>query len=343
MFQSTRLKLTAWYLLIIMCISTLFSAVIYNNVSRQIESLIRIHNERIRNFQSGLPQNGFPPRPLNDTPPMISTEDLQKQKEQLIYTLFFINLSILVVSGGAGYFLAGRTLRPIKLMVDEQNQFISDTSHELRTPIATLRAEMEGRLLEKHISNKEARKLISSNLEDLSTLQNLSDSLLKLAQIHTINNGKREMENISLLEVVKAAYKKVVPLAKKKKIKIVTRVAEAIVKGNKSSLIETLVILLDNAIKYSPKGSEITVVSKSTGHKVKVLVSDQGIGISKEDLSHIFERFFRADKSRSLVGGYGLGLSIAKKIVESHKGSIRATSKIGKGSTFEMILPLAHS
>ncbi len=343
MFQSTRLKLTAWYLLIIMSISTLFSVAIYNNVSRQIEGLIRIHNERVKNFQFGSPQNDLPPRSLSDAPPMISTEDLQKQREQLIYTLFFINLGILVVAGGAGYFLAGRTLRPIKLMVDEQNQFISDASHELRTPIATLRAEMEGKLLEKRISNKEVRKLIASNLEDLDTLQNLADSLLKLTRIHTLNDTQKEMANISLSEVVKAAYKKVLPLAKKKKIKINVKVAEAIVKGDKSNLTEVLVILLDNAIKYSPKGSAVRVVSKVLDHKVKVSVSDRGMGIAKEDLPHIFERFFRADKSRSLVGGYGLGLSIAKKIVESHRGSIRTTSKIGKGSTFEVTLPLAHS
>jgi signal transduction histidine kinase len=343
MFQSTRLKLTAWYLFIIMLISIVFSMVIYDNVSRQIEGLINMQNERLRNFQARPSQNDFPPPPPN-APPMISTEDLQKQEQQLAYTLIFINLGILVMAGGAGYFLAGRTLHPISLMIDEQNQFISDASHELRTPIATLRAEMEGKLLEKHISDNQARKLISSNLEELGTLQNLSNSLLKLAQIHTINNGKKNMENISLLEVIKTALNKVTPLAKKKNINLVLKIPETIITGNKNSLIETFVILLDNAIKYSPEHTEINITSQSLPHRVKVLVSDQGMGISKEDLPHIFERFFRADKSRSLVEGYGLGLSIANKIVESHKGSINVTSKIGKGSTFEIILPfLAYS
>lgn len=340
MFQSTRLKLTAWYLLIIMFVSAIFSVAIYNNVSRQIEGFIRMQNDRIRNFQPS--QNGFR-FPPPGVPPMISTEDLQKQEQQLIFTLVLINLGIFVIAGGAGYFLAGRTLRPISLMIDEQNQFISDASHELRTPIATLRAEMEGKLLEKHISDQEARKLISSNLEELGTLQNLSNSLLKLAQIHTVNNGKKDMEDISLLEVIKTACNKVTSLAKQKNINVTTKVPETIIKGNKGSLIEAFVILLDNAIKYSPEHSDITVVSQSSSHRVKVLVSDQGVGISKEDLPHIFERFFRADKSRSLVEGYGLGLSIAKKVVESHKGSISVTSKIGKGSIFEVILPLVYS
>jgi two-component system, OmpR family, sensor histidine kinase CiaH len=342
MFQSTRLKLTAWYLLIIMFVSIVFSVVIYGNVSHQIEGLIHMQNDRIKNFQAGPSRNNLLPPPPN-APPMISAEDLQKQEQQLILTLFLINLGIFAIAGGAGYFLAGRTLRPISLMMDEQSQFISDASHELRTPIATLRAEMEQSLLEKNISDQQARKLILSNLEELGTLQGLSNSLLKLAQIHTINNGKGSTESISLLEVIKVACNKVTLLAKKKNINIVMKVPEVIVNGSKSSLTEVFVILFDNAIKYSPENSKITVTSQDLPHRIKILVSDQGMGISKEDLLRIFERFFRADKSRSLVEGYGLGLSIAKKVIESHKGSIRVASKIGKGSIFEVILPLVYS
>lgn len=341
MFQSTRLKLTAWYLLIIMLVSALFSLAIYSNVSHQIEGLIRMQNDRIRNFQFRPPQNNFA-LPQN-TPPLISTEDLKTEEQQLIYTLLFINAGILILAGGAGYFLAGRTLRPIQVMINEQNQFISDASHELRTPIATLRAEMEGKLLEKNISDTDARKLITSNLEDLGTLQDLSNNLLKLAQIHTINSTKNNTENISLHEIIGTAYDKVMPLAKKKKITITTNIkGETIINGNRKSLIEVFVILLDNAIKYSLENSKIAIISRNKDHKVDISVTDQGMGISKEDLPHIFERFFRADKSRSEVEGYGLGLSIAQKIVQSHKGSISATSKTGKGSTFQIVLPIAH-
>ncbi|MBU1017333.1 HAMP domain-containing histidine kinase [Patescibacteria group bacterium] len=329
MFQTTRLKLTAWYLIIIMFVSAFFSLAIFGNVSRQIENLIRLHNNRIRSLPRPPSNFGF------------GVEELQEQRRQLANTLLLINLGILTVSGGAGYFLAGRTLRPIKLMIDEQNQFISDASHELRTPIATLRAEMEGKLLEKRISEKQARKLISSNLEELGALQNLSNSLLKIARVHTINNGKN-IENISLREIIKSVCNKMSPLAKKKNIEIVTKVSSAFVKGGRDELTEVFVILLDNAIKYSYENSKITIVSENSDHKVKIALSDQGAGISKEDLPHIFERFFRADKSRSLVEGYGLGLSIAKKIVLDYKGSINVTSEIGKGSTFEVSLPLAR-
>lgn len=338
MFHIARLKLTAWYLLIIVLVSSLFSLVIYTNVANQIEGLIRMHNDRLRNFQFRFFDDDTPP-PFSNAPPIISTQDLENQKHQLVITLVIINLGILALAGGAGYFLAGQTLNPIKIMIDEQNQFISDASHELRTPIATLRAEMEGRLLEKHISDQQARILISSNLEELNTLQALSDNLLKLTQVHSVNNGNINKDKISLPEIIDSACNRIKPLAKKKNIDIKVKIPEIIIKGNKNSLTDVFVILLDNAIKYSGEHSKIIISSKNTAHKIVISVSDQGPGISGSDLPHIFERFFRADKSRSLVEGYGLGLSIAKKIVEDHQGMISVKSIINKGSTFSVELP----
>src|SRR5690348_8980046 len=158
MFQSARLKLTAWYLVIIMLVSVTFSVAFYRAATVEIQHVI----ERIRFLQQQSNQLQLP------TPPnaIITLDQLEDVKIRLQYALIFVNGVIFVLAGGAGYFLAGRTLKPIQVMVDEQNQFISDASHELRTPIATLRAEMEASLLEKHLSDKEARKLIGSNLEE---------------------------------------------------------------------------------------------------------------------------------------------------------------------------------
>ncbi len=331
MFQSARLRLTLWYLTIIMCISIIFSAAIYSIISRQIEGFIRLHNERIERFRVFR-------RP---EPPFINTDELLNQKKKLLYNLIFINFGICVVAGGGSYFLSGRTLKPIKLMIDEQNQFISNSSHELRTPIANLRAEMEGSLLEKHISDKRARELIRSNLEEVETLQLLTNKLLRIAQIHSSSFEKAD-ENVSILEVIKAAQKKVSSLAKQKNITITSKINDQTIKGDKNSLIEVFVIILDNAIKYSPKNTKVTITSENTKNAVKILISDQGIGISKKDLPHIFEQFYRADSSRSQVEGYGLGLSIAKKIVETHNGNISAISNKDKGTTLRVQLPLNH-
>src|ERR1700722_9291327 len=175
MFQSARLKLTAWYLVIIMLVSGTFSIAFYRVSTNEIQRVIdRIHYLQSQSSQLMLP-----------TPPnaVITLDQLQDVKTRLELALIVVNGFIFVIAGGAGYFLAGRTLRPIQIMVDEKNQFISDASHELRSPIATLRAEMEATLLEKYLGDKEARNLIESNLEELGKMQELANSLLQLAHM----------------------------------------------------------------------------------------------------------------------------------------------------------------
>lgn len=312
MFEKARIRLTAWYLVIIMLICGLFSIIIYSMVSRQIE---RIAHPRF--FE----------------PPIIAQEIVEEQKARLISSLILINGVILIFSGGAGYLLAGRTLKPIKEMVDEQNQFVSDASHELRTPLATLRAEMEGKLLEKNISDLAARNLINSNLEELDRLQRLSESLLKLTRVH------KATEKVLVTDIINDSINKMSQLATKKQIRIENNRLTNKILLEKDSLQELLIILLDNAIKYSPEKSKVVLSAKKVRQELIISVKDQGTGISSEDMPHIFERFYRADKSRSDTSGYGLGLSIAKKIVEAHKGTIMAESKLGKGSTFTISIP----
>jgi len=335
MFQSTRIKLTAWYLIIIMTISLIFSIVIYIGVTNQIEGFMRMQNDRIRNFQVKPLQDKFPPPGV---PPMISLEDLKNQKEQLLLNLFLVNLGILVAAGGAAYFLAGRTLRPIKLMIDEQNQFISDASHELRTPIATMRAEMEASLLEKQINDDCARKLIKSNLEELGNLQDLANNLLKLNQAHTLREGK-PYECFSLLDAIQIAKKQILPLADEKKIVLKIQTKDVILKVDKERFIQVLVIILDNAIKYSQEKTEVEINSQVNDKNIQIMIRDQGIGIEEKDSQHIFKRFYRADKSRSLTTGYGLGLSIAKTIMEMHQGTISFEKNKKRGTKFILHLP----
>lgn len=330
MFQSARLKLTAWYLVIIMLVSGTFSLAIYRASTSEIQRVInRIHFLQDQSKQLQIP-----------TPPntVITLDQLQDVKTRLEISLFVINGIIFVLAGGAGYFLAGRTLRPIQVMVDEQNQFISDASHELRTPIATLRAEMEATLLEKHVGDKEARKLIESNLEDLGKLQELANSLLQLAHVH--KKDEKYNNIIELQEVIQAAFKKVAPMAKKKQITFIIPRVEGKLKGDRNSLVEVFVNLFDNAIKYSPEKTKVTITSVTKKNTAVTTITDQGIGIAKDDLPHIFDRFYRADKSRSQADGHGLGLSIAKKIVTAHNGTMLVASVLKKGTTFTLTFPL---
>lgn len=336
MFNSARLKLTAWYVLILMSVSVLFSVAFYEVSTREIQQLIdRIEYDEQRADAIIFKRPHLPPH-------ILTLEELYGAKSRLGLRLMVINIAILLVAGGASYFLAAKTLRPIKEMVDEQNQFITDASHELRTPIATLRAEMEASLLEKKITDLEARSLIISNLEELSTIQELSNRLLLLAQSPSLKTSK-ESEKLAVTESLKLATKKVKALAKKKKIKILEEFSKDaqnyFILAAKDEVTEVFVILLDNAIKYSPTQSVITTSVTATKSKIQITISDQGIGISQKDLPHIFKRFYRADTSRSQADGYGLGLAIAKKIVERHQGSIQAKSSSDKGTTFLIQFP----
>ncbi|MBI4097258.1 MAG: HAMP domain-containing histidine kinase [Candidatus Levybacteria bacterium] len=345
-FHSARLKLTAWYLAIIMVLSILFSAVIYKTLTHEIERFERAQRFFIERRLEGDPHLSGPrfetPRRLQERIPL-NPELIEETKQRILYMLIGVNAGIFIITGGLAYFLAGGTLRPIRKMMDEQNRFITDASHELKTPLTALRSEFEVAMLdEKKMSIKEAKQLIKSGFEEIVGLQGLAENLIELTQQQK-RHGHLKTEEVSFLEIIEAALKKVIPLAKQKHITINNDVDDYILEGENQSLVELFVILLDNAIKYSPQHSGIKLSSKKTDHHIQIEVLDTGIGIDEEDLPHIFDRFYRADKSRSKISGYGLGLSIAKEIVESHKGSISAQSKSNKGTRFIIQLPVGHS
>jgi len=321
MFKEARWKLTGWYLLIIMTISISFSTVIFGMMNQEMERFVRSPRFRWEMVK---------PEEVEMT--------LNEGRTRLMWSLLRINGIILIISGTLGYVLAGKTLSPIQAMLEEQERFVGDASHELRTPLTALKSMLEVGLRDKKMKIKEARKLISESIEETDNLKNLSDSLLELARE---NGNKIIFEKVKIKEVVIDAIKKTENRALRKKIKIISKIKNSTARGNKEKLSEVLVILLDNAIKYSPKNSQIKIVAKEYREQTIIKVIDQGIGIEKKDLPHIFERFYRADIARSHQGenGYGLGLSIAKKIVEEHRGKIIAKSEIGAGSEFKIILP----
>ncbi len=333
MFQQTRLRLTTWYLLVIMGISILFSVAFYNTATQEVQGIInRMEHERQDPFNRYLiPQQVIDQR----------IAYLQSSKAHLLYSLIFLNGIILLVSGGGGYFLAGRTLRPIQKMVDEQNRFITDASHELRTPLTATRTGIEVALRDKHLTLLDAKKVLEGSLEDIAAIQALSDNLLRLSQFESMPTSAI-FQKVSLADVIDSATKKVNSLAKAKHITIMKKTTKHVIKGDFQSLEELCVIFLDNAIKYSPKESIITISTKQMDGHVLLNVEDHGVGIKRDDIPHVFDRFYRAEKSRTknTAGGYGLGLSIARKIIEEHKGSVKVESTLGKGTLFIVAFPV---
>jgi len=337
MFDNARIKLTAWYLLIIMAVSIAFSLFIFRVADHEMVRIDRRQQLLRERFKIEMFRRGM----LEDYNVPIDIIDLRKR---IIFTLSLVNLVIFMIAGGAGYFLAGRTLKPIKDMIDEQSRFISDASHELRTPLTSLRSAMEVHLRDKKLSLAQAKSLIAANIDDVNKLQSLSDALLQLAQYQKPNHSWL-VEPLRVDQLVGQAVRRLEILAKKKNINIKNQAENHKMEGNKQGLIDLLVILLDNAVKYSPPNSQIVINSKKTDRSVSVSVKDEGIGIAGKDIPFIFDRFFRSDYSRSKTKatGYGLGLSIAKKITDLHRGTISVDSKPDYGSLFTVRLPVKQS
>jgi len=310
MFYQARIKLTAWYLLVIMVVSGFFSVVIYRVQTSELERFNRVQLERI--------QFGFRIKITN--PDLI-----EESKERIRLRLIYVNLIILFVSGIGGYILAGRTLAPIQVMLDDQSRFVADASHELRTPLTSLKTAFEV-FLRGHKLNVQISNLINESITEVDKLQLLTSSLLRLSKT------KKIFERFDLSVIVKKSALIICPQAK-------TILKEEWIKGDPIALEELIVILLDNAVKYSPKNYDIKIVLKKIRNLIVLTITDRGLGISEEDLPHIFERFYRGDKTRS-SNGFGLGLSIAKKIVSEHGGTINVRSQLNKGSTFQVTFSL---
>jgi len=333
MFKSARLKLTAWYVLIAFLITAFFSILAFGGFRIEFERGI----QRQRAVESRLQV----PPPPPETYRRIDTGVAQEIRDWLLVRILIADGLIIFISAISGWFLAGRALKPIKVMVDEQNRFVSDASHELRTPLTALMASIEVGLRDKTLDLKKAKELLEGNLKDVKDLQKLSEGLLSLA-VYNANGG---LTILNLKDVLGQAKNRVESLAKLKKINIEIPSQKYSVKGDEIKLIQLFVILLDNAIKYSPDRKIIKIKIQKTGRFVKVFVIDQGPGIPKEDLAHIFDRFYRTDKARTKrdSSGFGLGLSIAKKIAKENKGSIAVESEVAKGSTFIVSLLSANS
>lgn len=335
MFTQARLKLTAWYLVIIMTVSILFSVVIYKGFSFELERSLRRQAGRVvLPIPSGINQ-AF----------SVAFDDaiIKELNSRIKWQLIYVNLTIFIVAGISGYFLAGKTLDPIEVMVDEQKRFISDASHELRTPLTALKTEIEVSLRDKNLELEQAKELLNSNLEEVNKIQTLTNYLLTLNRYQNTKN-KIKFESVQIKDIASEVINKMQLIADSKNIKLINKVKESTIEASPTGLAEVLTILIDNAVKYSHKNSEIIISSKTDKKNIIISVQDFGIGIKASDLPYIFNRFYRASASRNKdqVDGYGLGLSIAKTITDLHKGKISVDSTIGEGSIFFVKLPFSQ-
>lgn len=234
-------------------------------------------------------------------------------------------------------------LERLESSVNRIRQFTADASHELRAPLSFTRTVAEVALRNPNI-DAESRHAFEEIVDEGAKAAVLLEDMLTLARVDA-NSNDVLWEKIDLTDIVENVFEKVRPQADERKLAISLSFdpdQKAKIMGDFRSLRRLLWILLDNALKYTPTPGRIDVILKANGAEATILVSDTGIGIAPPDLPHIFDRFFRADPSRSQVEGSGLGLAIAKGIAEMHSGSLSAISEEHKGTAFRVVLPLCE-
>lgn len=327
MFESATLKLTGWYLLILMTISLLFSGAIYQLTTAELGT-------RLENFQNKLQiESVFIPRPI-DT---LRIAEATEAQSHMFVGLLYANLLILIGGGIVSYFLARRTLRPIEIAHEAQSRFTSDASHELRTPLASMKTELEVILRDSTSTKKDFEAILRSNLEEVEKLTKLSEMLLNLSRL---DHDKLERSAVDLRDVTRDVLAR---CGKPESRISVSASKQSVVEGNDAAITELIMILVDNALKYSPEDSHVDIVISRNNRYATFVINNTGPGIEAAKLPYIFDRFYRADTSRTNQSqqGFGLGLSLAKKIVELHGGELRVMSTPGAITTFTFMLPVS--
>jgi heavy metal sensor kinase len=219
------------------------------------------------------------------------------------------------------------------------NQFSIDVSHELKTPLTILKGETEV-VLRKDRDNEEYKILLQSNLEEIDRMARIIDDLLLLSKADS-KDMKLNIENISLRDLVAEVCMNMKIFADNKEIALVVdELADVRLIGDELKLRRMLWNIMENGIKYTPKGGVVNVSSYTNNGYICINVKDNGMGITGDDIKYIFDRFYRADRSRKRESGSGLGLSISKWIAEAHKGTIEVASQPSKGSQFLIKLPI---
>ena len=229
----------------------------------------------------------------------------------------------------------------LEVLDKSRNQFVSNASHELKTPLSTMKILIETILYQDPLDPGMTKEFLSDINSEIDRLSRIVSDLLTLVNIDS-GGMKLNCTDLDIHELLLEQVKRLAPLARESGIELDCSAKEALeVNGDVVKLTQVIYNVIDNAIKYTPRGGEVHASLTRVGKRAVIRVSDTGIGIPADDLPHIFDRFYRVDKARSrATGGTGLGLSIVKQIVQLHGGTIIASSEEGNGTTFVIELPL---
>ncbi|GIV82050.1 MAG: histidine kinase [Anaerolineae bacterium] len=258
---------------------------------------------------------------------------------QLLMTLLFVGLGTLIVIFAVSLHVASQAIRPIREAWEKQKQFVADASHELKTPLSIIQANCDALVASREDTIQNQMKWIEYIRGGADRMTKLVHDLLILAKIDDESMVPRHGP-FNLSEVIESASRSMEAAAMRKNL-IVTHLIEPglSANGDPDGIRQVVEILLDNAIKYANPGGWVTLSLTRAGRRITFTIANSGPGIAKEDLPKVFDRFFRADRSRTHTNGsYGLGLSIAQSIMKRHGSEIRVHSEENVATTFSFTL-----
>ena len=248
-----------------------------------------------------------------------------------------------VLLGVASWVLAGRSLRPAQLAWERQQVFVANASHELRTPLTLMRAGAE--VVQRSLPGADAdqQAILADVIQECDYMSRLVEDLLLLSRLDA-GGLVLERRAVDLPDLIAEVQRQVGRLAAARGSTLVAEPVAGTVLGDPIRLRQVLLIVLDNALRYTSPGGTIRLTGRLQGRQVQITVTDTGPGIAPAHLPHVFDRFYRTDAARQAAsGGTGLGLAIAKALVEAHHGQIGVESAEGQGTRVTVTLPLAGS
>lgn len=284
-------------------------------------------------FVKNSTQNGYRITFLDITP-------RQAILTNLIYTFLFVAFITLFAIYFVSRFFANKSIQPIKEAFDKQTQFIADASHELKTPLAVINTNIDVLLQNSEDTIHTQSKWLNYIKSEVDRMTKLTNDLLYLTQVN-YSDIKMFFSDFDISDAVESSILTMEAVIFENDILLDYKIEPGLViHGNSEQIKQVVMILLDNALKYTDPRGNINIALKKENTGIVLSVSNTGKGIPEEHLNRIFDRFYRIDKSRSRnSGGYGLGLPIAKAIVEQHGGKISVKSVLNEKTTFRIELP----
>jgi signal transduction histidine kinase len=320
LFRQARLRLTAFYAGSIILLLVLFSVGVFILFEGDSEGDFETTGQDVQNEEA------------------LQQQYASDARQRLLFSLIIVDLGTAAVAVSIGWFLAGSTLAPIQRASEKQERFISDAAHELRTPLSVMKAGLETIETGAKPSTQDYQRLNSEMQDEIERIVDLSNDLLFLTRSDQSAHSKLKSE-VDISTACSRQIEVIRSYAVQKGVSLKSDIQPGMhIHGDEDQISRLIMNLLKNSVDYNREGGESCLVLKESNGKVVLDFSDNGLGMSREDLDHAFERFYKSDNSRERTdSGAGLGLSIVKEIVKYHGANINIKSQTGVGTTVSVI------